>query len=137
MQENGLMTKLKLFSKFISPSTGKQTIAMHILLNISRSKEKLFLLEKLWGKSKWSAPLVLIYFGSPRLKHAINLNLSILILKHTNFRLLIQRYAQFWFFGKGCETSFSTKLAVWILKKNISHVTHISVTDEISLNGYL
>ena len=36
--ENGLIRKLTLFSKFITLQPGKQTITIHILVNISRSK---------------------------------------------------------------------------------------------------
>ena len=36
--ENGFIRKLSLISKFMSPQTGKQTVTIHILRNISRSK---------------------------------------------------------------------------------------------------
>ena len=36
-QENGLVRKLNSISKFMMPSTGKQTIAIHIVFNTSRS----------------------------------------------------------------------------------------------------
>ena len=38
-----------------------------------------------------------------------------------NFRVLIQKYAQFRVFGKGSRTSFSTTFYVWFFKKNVSH----------------
>ena len=38
MYENGLMRKLTLISKFMASQTGQQIIAIHILLDISRSK---------------------------------------------------------------------------------------------------
>ena len=40
-----------------------------------------------------------------------------------NFRLLIQRYAQFWFFRKGSGSSFPTTFCVWFFKKCVSLVT--------------
>ena len=39
MVENGLLRKLRLISKFMMSQTGKQIIAIHILPNISRSKD--------------------------------------------------------------------------------------------------
>ena len=36
--ENDFIRKLSLISKFMSPQTGKQTVTIHILRNISRSK---------------------------------------------------------------------------------------------------
>ena len=38
MQKNGLIRKLRLISKFTTSPLGKQTIAIHMLPNISRSK---------------------------------------------------------------------------------------------------
>ena len=38
MQKNGLIRKIRLISKFKMSQTGKQTIAMHILSDISRCK---------------------------------------------------------------------------------------------------
>ena len=38
MLRNGLIRKIRLISKFMTPQPWKQTIAMHILLNISRNK---------------------------------------------------------------------------------------------------
>ena len=40
MWENGLIRKLRLSSKFMTSQLGKQTIAIHILPNISQSKDK-------------------------------------------------------------------------------------------------
>ena len=39
-QKNGLLRKIRLISKITTPKRGKQTIAIHILFNISRCKEK-------------------------------------------------------------------------------------------------
>ena len=64
---------------------------------------------------KVKAISVLIYFDTARLGHTTKTN-----LKH--FRLLIHRYAQFWFFIKESGTSFSTAFCGGILKKNISLV---------------
>ena len=41
MYKNGLIRKIRLISKFITPQSKKQTIAMHILSNISRRKNNL------------------------------------------------------------------------------------------------
>ena len=38
MYKNGLIRKIRLILKFLTSQTGQQTIAMHILPNISRSK---------------------------------------------------------------------------------------------------
>ena len=38
MQENGLIRKIRLISNFMMPQPGSQTIIIHILPNISRSK---------------------------------------------------------------------------------------------------
>ena len=43
-----------------------------------------------------------------------------------NFRLLIQKYTQFWFFRKGSATSFSTIFSVWFFKKNVSQLYSIN-----------
>ena len=40
MQENGLIRKLELTSKFMTSPTGKQIIIIHMLPNIPRSKDK-------------------------------------------------------------------------------------------------
>ena len=53
--------------------------------------------------------LVLIHFGRPRLRQTIK-----------NFRPLIQRYAQFWFFVKWSGTSLPNIFCIWFLKKSIS-----------------
>ena len=42
--------------------------------------------------------------------------------------MLIQEYAQFWFFRKGPGNSFSTAFCVCFFKKNISHVTFYQPT---------
>ena len=39
MQKNGFVRKIKLISKFKTSQPGKQTTAIHILPNISRSKD--------------------------------------------------------------------------------------------------
>ena len=38
MYKNGLIRKIRLNSKFMTSQAGEQTVAMHILPNISRSK---------------------------------------------------------------------------------------------------
>ena len=38
MQENNLIRKLRLISKYMMSQTGKKITALHILLNISKSK---------------------------------------------------------------------------------------------------
>ena len=38
MQENSLIRKIRLISEFMTSQRGKQTIAIHILTSISRSK---------------------------------------------------------------------------------------------------
>ena len=44
------------------------------------------------------------------------------------FRLLIQRYAQFWFFRKGSGTSFSIIFCVLFFKKNNSYLIIYKLT---------
>ena len=39
MQKNGLIRKIRLISNFMASQPGKESIAVHILPNISRSKE--------------------------------------------------------------------------------------------------
>ena len=39
MYKNGLIRKIRLISKFMTSNSGSQTIAIHILPNISRSKD--------------------------------------------------------------------------------------------------
>ena len=41
MQKDGLIRKVRLISKFMASQPGKQTIAIHILSNISRSKKNM------------------------------------------------------------------------------------------------
>ena len=60
--------------------------------------------------------LVSITYNSPELDKQLKRNIW-------NFRTLIQRYAQFWFFRKGPGKSLSTKFWVGFLKKNVSQVT--------------
>ena len=59
--------------------------------------------------------LVSITFDSPQLGKQLRQNIQ-------SFRILIQRYTQFWFFRKGLGNSFSTAFSVWFFKKNVSHV---------------
>ena len=63
---------------------------------------------------------VLIYFDSHQL--CIQWKQTVF-----NFRLLIERYAQFWFFRKGWEKSFSTTFYVWFFKNNVSHLILYSI----------
>ena len=39
MQENGLIRKLRLISKFMTPQTGKQIIPIHVIHNFLRGKD--------------------------------------------------------------------------------------------------
>ena len=39
MEENGLIKKLRLIPKYLASSTGKEIIPIHILFNITRSKD--------------------------------------------------------------------------------------------------
>ena len=39
MYKNGLIRKTRLISEFLTSQPGKQTIAIHIILNVSRSKD--------------------------------------------------------------------------------------------------
>ena len=39
MKKNGLIRNIELISKFMASQPGKQAIVIHILLNISRSKD--------------------------------------------------------------------------------------------------
>ena len=48
----------------------------------------------------------------------------------SNIRLLIQRYAQFWFFTKGSGSSFSTTFCVYFS-------CYILLTDQISFSDWL
>ena len=75
--------KIGLISKLMTPQTCQQTIVIDIFLIISRSK----------GNQTMSSPQL-------DLKLALNLAYNKNKLYKT-FKLLIQRYAQFWFFGKG------------------------------------
>ena len=59
--------------------------------------------------------LVSIYFDNPQLAKQQKQNIQ-------NFRILIQRYAQFWFFKKGSGNSFSTTFCEWFFKKNVFQV---------------
>ena len=63
--------------------------------------------------------LVSIYFNSPQL--GIQLKKAV-----WNSRILIQRYAQFWFFKKGSGNSFSATFRVWFFEENVSHVIFYS-----------
>ena len=59
------------------------------------------------GKGNWSAD----WF------HYISI-----ALKLTYNRLLIQRYAQFWFFRWGSGNSFATTICIYFFNKNVSHL---------------
>ena len=61
--------------------------------------------------------LSLIHFSSSRLEHT---------KKQSVNSLLIHRYTQFWFFGKGLESSFSITYCVWFFEKKNSHVIFLS-----------
>ena len=80
------------------------------------SSRPLFVFKKSFirGKSKWSAAS--FWYNLIAFLLVYNKN------KLWNFRLLIQRYVQFWFFRKGSGNSFSTTFWEWFLKKNGSHV---------------
>ena len=98
--ENGLIKKLRLISKFMTSSTGKQIITIHILANILRStaNQKMkniflfknhaknearrllpnffffFLKKVLNEEKKLVSTLAWIYFGSPWLGHTVRKN---------------------------------------------------------------
>ena len=63
---------------------------------------------------------ILIYFGSHQL--CIQWKQTVY-----NFRLLIERYAQFWFFRKGSEKSFFTTFYAWFFENNVSHLMLYSI----------
>ena len=51
---------------------------------------------------------------------SIVVNLAVNKKTAWNYRRLIQRYAQLWYFSKGSRSSFSTTFYLWFLKKNVS-----------------
>ena len=55
---------------------------------------------------------------------SIHFDSSHLTYNKKNFRLLIQRYARFWFFWKGSRNSFSTTFCVWFFKIKIYQLTN-------------
>ena len=61
----------------------------------------------IWGKNKRFCSLVSIFLDSPQL------GIPKKKLYKTLRKLLIQRYAPFWFFREGSENSFSTTFLVW------------------------
>ena len=63
--------------------------------------------------------LFLTYFSKCRLGNTIKTNFI-------TFYLMIQRYAQFWFFTKGYGTSFFTTLLSRFFKKNVSYMYSIN-----------
>ena len=65
--------------------------------------------------------LVSISFESPRLAKQWKQNIW-------NFRILIQKYADFCIFKKESGNSFSTKFCVWFFKKNVSQVIFYYLT---------
>ena len=73
--------------------------------------------------------LFLIYFDKPEL----GINLKNLF---KTFNLLIQRYAQFWFFRKGSGNSFSTIFCVWFFKNVVSHVDSIRMACVVEVASF-
>ena len=65
--------------------------------------------------------LVSLHFDGPQLGIEKKTNC-------TKLWLLIQRYAQFWFFRKGFGNSFPTLFCVWFFKKNVFHVILYQLT---------
>ena len=124
-RKNGLIRKIRLTSKLITSQPALQTFAIDILSNISQSKgnqtmkfgqliehnKRNIFLQKLywkWGKKTNSRPLIIFQKNliwteskwSAAYFQYISLALNLPYNKN-NFRLLIQRYAQFLFFRKG------------------------------------
>ena len=81
------------------------------------------------GRSKWS--VAWFHYNSISLKLAYIKNKMFKTL-HT---VLIQRYAQFWFFINGSGNSFFTTFYAWFFNKNIPHV--ILSSNQISLSDCL
>ena len=81
-----------------------------------------FLISFIWDKSKWSSPYFQ-YVDRPRLGHT----------KKSNFRLLIQRYAQFQFLREGFRTNFSTTFCVWFSRKCFS--CYVLLTDHCLISS--
>ena len=74
----------------------------------------LFFEETLYKQKQVLNTLILIYFGKQTFKE---------------FRLLIKRYVQFWFFIKGSGTSFLTYPTLWTVFKEKYNSFHILLTD--------
>ena len=124
MQKSGLITKLKLITKFMTSQTGQQITKINIFPNISRGKGNQAM--KFGQIIKYST--LVLWRTIQHLKHLssnIFWQTSTRAYNRNKFKLLIRKYAQFWFFVKGCGTCFS----------NFS--CYILLTDHISLAGYL
>ena len=149
-RKNNLIRTIRLVLKLML-QPGWQTVAIHILLNISRIKanqtirfcqlvehnKRNILLQKScrkWGRETDPRPLLYIKKAFYKVKaskwsaawfHYISIALKLEYNKnklYKTLRLLIQRNTQFWFFRKGSGNSFSTTFFVWFFKKNVSHV---------------
>ena len=109
--------KRNIFLQKLCWKWGKETSSRPLFFFFLKKKQTLF-------NAKVICSLVSIYISCSQLgikqKHTVEL-----------FRLLIQRYAQFWFFKNESENSLSNTFCVWFFKKNISH--NILLTDQISL----
>ena len=83
------------------------------------SSRPLFAFSKsfIWGKIQVVSTVVLIYFGRPRLGHAIKTN----CITFRTDDLEICSVLIFYKIMKRSVTSFSTIFCVWFFKKNISH----------------
>ena len=141
-RENGLIRKIRLFSNnnynihvaqylTMSRSKGNHTTQFGQLINYIKRNN---FLQKSCGK--WSMrtsfrPLFVVKKTLYEVKASgvqLSFNnfvvLNLVQWKKTawNFRLLIQRYAQFWVCRKESSISFSTTFCVWFFKRNVSHV---------------
>ena len=110
---------------YISRSKSNQTMKLGQLIEYNDRNISLQKSCRKWGRETSSRPPFVFWKVFCKLKAVITLVSIGNTMKENylkfNFRLLIQRYAQFWFFRKGSGTSFSTTFCVRFFKKNISH----------------
>ena len=148
-RKNGLIRKISLTSKFMTSRPGLQTIAIHILPNISQSKgnqtmkfgqlieynKRNIFLQKLcgkWGRETSSRPLYFLKKPNMRWKQVVCSLVSIYV---GSLQLAIQnrlyKTLDYWsghmlnfnFSGTGLELVSPSNFVYDLFKKNVSHVS--------------
>ena len=126
--KNGWIRKIRLISKFMTSQPGQQTIAIHILINISISKANpviKFGMRNIFLENPYTKP----FFKKPKLNKSLDQETKVLYSLFCQaedyqniLKLSCRPHKEFFKNKNKTGTSPSDSFSAWFLKKNISVV---------------